>query len=35
MDKEIESILLAGNLIHFVYLDPNGDKTKDFEFNAR
>jgi len=37
MDKfneELESSILAGNIVHFVWLDPSGDTTKDYEFNA-
>ena len=35
MDKEIESALIAGHRVRFLYLDPNSDKTKDYEFDAR
>jgi hypothetical protein len=35
MDKEIENTILAGDLVHFVYLDPTGDTTKDYPFDAR
>ena len=35
MDKEIETSLIAGNFVKFVYLDPKGNKKKDTEFTAR
>jgi hypothetical protein len=35
MDKNIESSLLAGNFVKFVYLDPDGNERKDTEFTAR
>ena len=35
MNEEIESAILAGNRVHFVYLDPKRDTAKEFEFNAR
>ena len=35
MDKILESALIAGNLVKFVYLDPEGNEAKDREFTAR
>lgn len=32
---ELESTLLAGHLVNFVYLDPNGNESKDKQFMAR
>ena len=32
MERDLESNLMAGNLVKFVYLDPKGDKAKDIEF---
>jgi D-lyxose ketol-isomerase len=35
MDKEIETSLIAGNFVKFVYLDPEGNEMKNTEFTAR
>jgi len=35
MDREIETSLIAGNFVKFVYLDPKGNEKKDTEFKAR
>jgi hypothetical protein len=35
MEKEIETSLIAGNFVKFVYLDPEGNEMKDTEFIAR
>ncbi len=32
---ELESSLIAGNLVNFVYLDPQGNESKDNQFTAR
>ena len=28
MNEELESTLIAGNIVKFVYLDPTGDRLK-------
>ena len=35
MEREIESTIIAGSMVHFVYVDPAGKKENDFEFDAR
>lgn len=35
MEEEMESTIIAGAMVHFVYLDPDGNKEKDFAFDAR
>jgi hypothetical protein len=35
MEIELENSIIAGNQVHFVYIDPDGNKENDFEFNAR
>lgn len=35
MEIELENSIIAGSKIHFVYLDPDGKKENDFEFDAR
>ena len=35
MPLELESSLIAGNLVNFVYLDPLGNESKDNQFTAR
>ncbi|OGA59973.1 MAG: hypothetical protein A3G81_26065 [Betaproteobacteria bacterium RIFCSPLOWO2_12_FULL_65_14] len=35
LNREIESSLLAGHQVKFVYLDPQGNEQRDLEFVAR
>jgi hypothetical protein len=35
MNIDIESSIIAGNPVKFVYLDPGGDKSKYISFDAR
>ena len=35
MDKGIETSLIAGHFVKFIYLDPEGNEMKETEFTAR
>ena len=35
MDRDIETSLIAGHFVKFVYLDPEGNEMKNTEFTAR